>query len=227
MLRSRRPAARQPDHAFLSIPVPLPIRPVWGLSALSPALRGHKLSIEIHSPPFVMSPLVQPKSPASGKRLKKAITIGVIAFLVQFGISEILFQISNRSVGSACSETLFTTSNILCWPAELILMEVEESNYVAALESLLSHPQKHSPDLIEQARLLIEQQDNNDDQRKYLSDCYNLLDQAGINAFPSESTAYAIYIGTCMVWASLIGILVFIFTESSPQLTARDFTRIR
>jgi len=168
-------------------------------------------------------------SSASGNRFKRPIIVALVAFCIQFGSSELLYQISVRTAKPGLAEGLTTASNLIAWPADLIYTEMEKNLYVDSLEDLVSMKgsQEAIPEeQLQKAKSLLQTYEESGDTEQFVLDCSTWLNEMGIDAYLPTSQEYAIYIGTCLAWAIFIGSLVYIISEPQNASRTRDFRNL-
>jgi len=161
----------------------------------------------------------QQQSPRSWK---KPLLIGLIFTVVQFGLSEICYQLSISLPFGETTDALTAVSNFVAWPAEWIYMSEEATMCTELLTDINAHPGDYPEGFDAKARELLQAYDASGDRDALITDTYQLADENNIDIFMPLWKDYVIYGGTCIAWGTLIALLVYFIQNPA---SAQDYRR--
>lgn len=165
--------------------------------------------------------------------MKNALVAGIVSALIwsllQFSLSEIFYQLSRSSydwgLPSEAENFLIQASDIAAFPAGWIYEEEEKRLLPLRLGEMGTEDQ-WSQEVRERARDLRSQwrESPPEERSEVLSQAYDFIYTHTSDPIVPVTREYLIYIGVCLAWGTLIGILVFLFIllELKSQQNGQD-----
>lgn len=152
--------------------------------------------------------------------MKNALVAGLVTTLIwtclQFGLSEVLYQLSRSSydwgLPSEAEQFFGQASDVVAFPAGWIY-EVEEKRLIPVRLGTIGSDEQFSPEVREKARELRSQmrEPPPDSEEAIYTQSVDFIYENTTDPILPLFREYFIYVGVCLAWGSLIGFLVFLF----------------
>ncbi len=145
--------------------------------------------------------------------------VGILWFVVQFGISEIAYQASIYTDHEEISQSLGDLSDAAAWPAGWIYDYIQKSSFESQTRSFLAKTDPLQHETRKRILSLLDQYHDDFTDYDLQSEIYTILSEAdpAIAAilYLDESSTYFIYISVCLGWSALIATTGFLVSVAA------------
>jgi hypothetical protein len=165
--------------------------------------------------------------------MKNALVAGIVTAiiwtLIQFGLSEVLYQVSriadDQGMEPAVGTFFFTASDVIAFPAGMIYKEVEHRRIPVVLGEISTDRKLAEADRNAAREFRKKWHQAGEEISPELEEpTWDFIWNHYDGLIVPSLQEYAIYVGVCLAWGTLIGLIVFCFVliEVNHQKKAAD-----